>query len=53
MPFLLKLGKDYNVTVGYRIYSIYRPGRLKIFEPGEWALIQGGRSINFHHFQQV
>ena len=34
MPFLLKLGKDYNVTVGYRIYSIYRPGRLKIFEPG-------------------
>ena len=43
----------------YRIYSINRPGRLLNFwtlRVGaylRWALIRGGRLLNFHHFQQV
>ena len=35
------------LIVKYRTYLIKRPG------PSEWALIQGGCLLNFHHFQQV
>ena len=63
-------GKCYKMTlglvvVGYRIYSINRPGRLlnfwtlRVGAYSRWALIRGGRLfeagrlLNFQHFQQV
>ena len=47
-----KIGHLYEqkITVFIRLTAL---GAYYIFGSWEWALIWGGRLLNFHHFQQV